>query len=75
MNSLKDVVEKHFSRVINQIEAGLPEVQEDDVADSMMENLEGIQWTCPTCTNLNANNTLQCGICRTKKPDILGALQ
>ncbi len=27
--SLKDSVEKHFSRVINQIEAGLPEIEDE----------------------------------------------
>lgn len=27
---LKDVVEKHFTRVIGQIEAGLPEVKDEE---------------------------------------------
>jgi hypothetical protein len=29
LNSLKDVVERHFSKAINQLEAGLPEVKDE----------------------------------------------
>lgn len=56
VNNLRSTLEGHFSKVINQIEAGLPEireaenVQEDDVFNSAPT------WTCPTCTVVNAMN-------------------
>jgi len=30
VNNLRSAVETHFSKVINQIEAGLPDIQDDD---------------------------------------------
>lgn len=30
VNTLRDAVERHFSKVINQIEAGLPDVPDDE---------------------------------------------
>ena len=55
VNTLRDAVERHFSKVINQIEAGLPDVEdEENMGD--IDIVEGDTWTCPTCTNTNAKN-------------------
>ena len=67
-------MERHFSKVINQIEAGLPDVddeecKEDDETDRYHS---ATTWTCPTCTNINQMNIEACGICKTKKPKIIG---
>jgi len=55
VNNLRSTVETHFSKVINQIEAGLPDIQdEDDKLDKEMDIFDKAPtWTCPTCTNLN----------------------
>lgn len=69
MNSLKDSVEKHFSKVINQMEAGLPDVPDDEiVGEDWIEG--GDTWTCPTCINVNKNDQLVCTICKTKKVEL-----
>ena len=77
MNSLRDAVERHFSKVINQIEAGLPDVpdEEEKVDDDVDRYNSATTWTCPTCTNINLMNVEACGICKTKKPNILSNLK
>ena len=74
VNGLKSVVETHFSKVINQIEAGLPEIM-DDSEIKMVGELDKFNkaqtWTCPTCTNLNQMSVELCQICRTKRPQVV----
>lgn len=74
VNDLKSVVETHFSKVINQIEAGLPDIK-DDIDDNTITEADRFSkattWTCPTCTNLNQMSMDLCQICRTKKPKII----
>ena len=68
---LKDAVEKHFSRTIIQIEAGLPDIQDEaDFCRDLfsLKHTDDKTWTCPTCTNINQITTAECGICRTKMP-------
>jgi hypothetical protein len=50
-------VERHFSKVINQIEAGLPDVtDEEEKTDEEVDRFNSAAtWTCPTCTNINQN--------------------
>lgn len=51
---MRDTVERHFSKVINQIEAGLPEVPEEETKeDDDLNSFKESTWTCPTCTNVN----------------------
>lgn len=73
VNSLRDAVERHFSKVINQIEAGLPDVtdEEEKTEDDVDKYNAATTWTCPTCTNINQMNVEVCAICKTKKPKIL----
>jgi hypothetical protein len=57
VNTLKDTVERHFSKVINEIEAGLPsvsfeEVKEDDDEDTDFF-IKAKNWTCVNCTMVN----------------------
>lgn len=71
VNGLRESVERFFSKIINQIEAGLPEVPDEESKENGDDfGFDGNNWTCPTCTNVNANTVEQCGICRTKKPVI-----
>ena len=70
MNTLKQVVENHFSKVIGQIEAGLPEVIEDEVKAEVFAVTEEKFWTCPMCQNQMGKELAACNICRTKKPDL-----
>ena len=69
-NSLKELVETHFSKCINQIEAGLPEVY--DVLTKAGEFSLSVDdmdtWTCPVCTTVNKKEQVVCPICHTKKP-------
>lgn len=53
VNTLRSTLEGHFSRVINQIEAGLPEVKDEGGVpeDDVFSNAP--TWTCPTCTVVN----------------------
>ena len=60
VNTLRDAVERHFSKVINQIEAGLPEVVNDDKNMEDIDMIEAATWTCPTCTNTNSRELPQC---------------
>jgi hypothetical protein len=53
VNSLKDTVEKHFSKVISQIEAGLPDVIDNDENDHDIFIPTLANWLCPTCTTEN----------------------
>ena len=53
--NLKDSVERHFSKVINEIEAGIPSVvgeecKEDDEDDTFNK---ATTWTCIVCTVVN----------------------
>ena len=68
MNTLREAVERHFSKVINQIEAGLPEVEQDEDNCEDVDMVQTDTWTCPTCTNINNKDVQQCGICRTQRP-------
>lgn len=51
------MVEGHFSKNINQIEAGLPDIMDDDERLDGTSELDKFNkattWTCPTCTNVN----------------------
>jgi hypothetical protein len=58
VNTLRDAVERHFSKVINQIEAGLPEVANEEKNDEDVDMMEATSWTCPTCTNTNAREAM-----------------
>ena len=55
VNSLKDSVEQHFSKVINQIEAGLPEVADEESKEGDEDDVfvGATTWTCLTCTAIN----------------------
>ena len=71
INGLKDALEKHFTKVINEIEAGLPSVQVEETKEGEDEEddvFKATSWTCITCTSLNNMNTERCNICRTKRP-------
>jgi hypothetical protein len=52
---MKETVEKHFSKVINEIEAGLPTVQSEEVKEEDDNEffLKGTHWTCIFCTYVN----------------------
>jgi len=57
VNTLRDTVERHFSKVINEIEAGLPivcveEVKEEDDEESDFFT-KAKNWTCINCTMVN----------------------
>jgi hypothetical protein len=70
VNGLKSVVETHFSKVINQIEAGLPEIMDDhEIKTAEIDRYnKATIWTCPTCTNVNQMSIDHCQACRTKRP-------
>ena len=54
--TMKDTVEKHFTLVIREIEAGLPQVVEEEVKDEDDEEdffVKGSHWTCINCTMVN----------------------
>ena len=74
MNTLKDNVERHFSKVINEIEAGLPSVSFEDIKEEDDEDSDFFTkaktWTCINCTMVNQMQTENCGICRLARPDI-----
>jgi hypothetical protein len=55
VNSMRSTVEQHFSHVINQIEAGLPDIVDDEECkDEDNDIFEGAKtWTCLTCTMQN----------------------
>lgn len=54
VNLLKEAVERHFSKVMLQIEAGLPDVieHEQDKDDLIMAGSDDT-WTCSTCMTVN----------------------
>ena len=68
VNSLKDAVERHFGHIINQIEAGMPGIveEEEEKEDDIFEG--ALNWTCLTCTTINTMATLKCQICRNNRP-------
>lgn len=68
VNSLKDTVEKHFSKILGDLEAGMPDVPAGDEDEDI--DLGGTNWTCPTCTNENPQKMDKCGICRSLKPAV-----
>jgi len=70
VNTLRSTLEGHFSRVINQIEAGLPDVKEEEGIKEDDVFSSSPTWTCPTCTVVNQMTNEQCQICRTKRPPI-----
>jgi len=54
VNNMRDTVERHFSKTINQIEAGLPEVADEESKAGDVLSLDDVEtWTCPTCTTIN----------------------
>ena len=55
VNTLRIAVDNHFNRVITQIEAGLPDVIDDGVADDQEDDIFGgaKEWTCMVCTIRN----------------------
>lgn len=70
INSLKNTLETHFSRIIGLLEAGLPGIEEVEGVKEL-DTFAGAQnWTCPTCTVLNPMASAQCATCKTKKPEI-----
>jgi hypothetical protein len=50
-------VQRHFAKVIQDIENGLPEVKDEEMK---MEDefVEPSEWLCPVCKNLMAKATL-----------------
>jgi hypothetical protein len=58
--------------VINQIEAGLPDIHDEEGASAEeIDRFNGATtWTCPTCTNINEMKIAKCIICKTDKPKI-----
>ena len=70
---MKDTVERHFSKVINEIEAGLPSVSFEDIKDDDEDSdifIKAKTWTCINCTMVNQMHLEKCGICRLARPDI-----
>jgi hypothetical protein len=52
---LREAVERHFSKVISQIEAGLPDVIEHEADKDDVFQANSTTWICPTCTTTNLN--------------------
>ena len=74
VNTLRDTVERHFSKVINEIEAGLPivcveEVEEEDDEDEDFFT-KAKNWTCINCTRVNEMRNISCHTCSLFRPDI-----
>jgi len=68
-------VERHFSKVINEIEAGLPSVSFEDIKEEEDDEYYDIitkakSWTCINCTMVNEIQKENCGVCRLVRPDI-----
>jgi rubrerythrin len=55
--------------LIQDIENGLPEIQDEEMKGEDDEFVEPTEWLCPSCKNLMSKTTLQCNICKTKKPE------
>lgn len=57
VNTMRDTVERHFSKIINEIEAGLPSVSYEEVKKEDDEDQDfftkGKTWTCINCTMIN----------------------
>ena len=49
VNSLREAVETHFRRVIQDIENGLPAVKDEELKEDEYAILMKQDWTCPTC--------------------------
>jgi len=54
---LQEAVSKHFAKILNSIEAGLPEVKDEENFCRELVSAEyekAMQsWTCPICTTSN----------------------
>ena len=50
---LREAVERHFSKVIIQIESDLPDVIEHERNKDDLHQVNTTTWTCPTCTTVN----------------------
>lgn len=53
INTLRSTLGEHFSRVIIQIEAGLPDVKDEKGENESDLVFTDTSWTCPTCTVVN----------------------
>ena len=49
VNTLREAVERHFAKVIQDIENGLPEVKDEETKEDEYSMLLKEDWTCPTC--------------------------
>ncbi len=74
VNSLKETLERHFSTVIGEIEAGLPSVQVEESKDCDDDEEDTFNkaktWTCIMCTTPNPIGNTRCQICRTAAPKL-----
>lgn len=69
INSLRTVLERHFSEIITNLEEGLPYIEEQENFNELDTFSGANQWTCPTCTIINPMTSAQCGTCKTKRPE------
>jgi hypothetical protein len=72
---MKEILERHFSKVIGEIEAGLPSVQVEESKDCDDDDEEDTfnkakTWTCIMCTTPNPIGNTRCQICRTAAPKL-----
>lgn len=68
--SIKESVEEHFGKTIQDIEANLPDVPYDGDKDVDMDNFTKDQWFCQSCTVSNKNQWSYCQSCGSPKPKI-----
>jgi len=68
--SLKESVEEHFGKTIQDIEANLPDVPYDGDKDHDLDSFAKDQWFCASCTASNQNNVQYCQSCGSPKPRI-----
>lgn len=87
VNSLRIAVDSHFTRVVQQLEDGLPDVIDETCANSSGGNVPGkstshkggslykfetsAAWMCLLCLNENAKDATQCTICRSNRPNTM----
>jgi ariadne-1 len=72
--SLAEVVKKYFDECMNEMEAGFPEVMDNDEEGVTEEYLLGLadinisdKWICGACTMANDLGLQQCGACGNRR--------
>lgn len=73
MNTLREVVERHFNTCMREIMNGLPSIMvtsNDDNDYTFDGGNTGGQWTCRTCQVKNKMQNSTCTNCKAKKPDL-----